>query len=574
MTESRQGSATTERDADRAWLAYWNRSVGVWRIVAPAAGVASGWLVIAQAGLLAALVHAVAVAGAGLSASMPLLLALLGIILLRAGCNGLQEWAAAEAAYRVQHQLRVHLYQRLIALGPVGAARYAPGSLASAVMEQINALGPYAGRYQPQMVITVIVPVGILAVVLWLDWLAALLLLFAAPLIPLFMALVGMGAEAVSRSQHQAMARLGGYFADRLRGLDLLRHLGRADDEARTLERVGDAYRRRSMAVLRVAFLSSAVLEFFSSVAIAMIAIYIGMGLLGYVTYGPAPELTLFTGLFILLLAPEFFQPLRQLAQYYHDRAAALGAAAELRPIAEARSPMPMGGDSLPPGTAPRITLEGATVQGDADATLLETVDLDIHAAESVLIQGPSGSGKTTLLHVIAGFTELDAGAVRVNEVPLSQMDRSAWQQCIGWLGQRPGLVPGTLRATLAPQNEDAPDTVLNSALRRAGAADVVEAAPQGLETSIDERGGGFSGGEAQRLALARALLRDAPILLMDEPTASLDPQSAAQVSEALRAEAARGVTVIIASHAVSRFAWVDRTITLSEGRVTGDRHA
>lgn len=574
MSGSRAEADTSARGADRAWLAYWNRSVGAWRIVAPLAGVAAGWLVIVQAGLLAALVHAVAVNAAGLSASMPLLLGLLGVIVLRAGCNGLQEWAAAEAAYRVQHRLRVHLYQRLVALGPVGAARYAPGSLASAVMEQISALGPYAGRYQPQMVITVIVPVGILAVVLWLDWLAALLLLFAAPLIPLFMALVGMGAEAVSRSQHQAMARLGGYFADRLRGLDLLRHLGRADDEARTLERVGDAYRRRSMAVLRVAFLSSAVLEFFSSVAIAMVAIYIGMGLLGYVTYGPAPELTLFSGLFVLLLAPEFFQPLRQLAQYYHDRAAALGAAAELRPITEAPSPMPIGGDGQPPVTAPRITLAGATVRGDGDAALLEAVDLDIAAGESVLIQGPSGSGKTTLLHVIAGFTELADGAVRINDQPLQLLDRSAWQQRIGWLGQRPGLVPGTLRATLAPHKQDPEEAAMTAALRRAGVAHVVKTAPQGLDTVIDERGGGFSGGEAQRLALARALLRGAPILLMDEPTASLDPQAAAEVSDALRAEAARGVTVIIASHAVSRFAWVDRSVTLSDGRLTEAAHA
>ncbi|MDN3518259.1 thiol reductant ABC exporter subunit CydD [Aquisalimonas lutea] len=568
------GAGDTGNEADRSWLRARARAAGSWTRVVTVAGLLAGWLVIAQAALLASLVQRVAADGAGLRELGGLLAGLLVVLLLRAGCTAVQEWAAAETAHRVHRAARERLYQHLLALGPAGIARHAPGGLASAVVEQVAALGPYVARYQPQMVITVLVPLAIVVAVALVDWLAALLLLLAAPLIPAFMALVGMGAEAVSRTQHQALARLGGYFLDRLQGLDLLRHLGRADDEARTLESVGEAYRRRSMAVLRVAFLSSAVLEFFSSVAIALVAVYIGMGLLGYLALGPAPELTLFSGLFVLLLAPEFFQPLRQLAQHYHDRAAALGAAAELRRLEETPSPMPPGGDEQPPGAAPAIELSGVTVAGDTGAPILADLALSIPAGQAVLVTGASGSGKTTLLHVVAAFREPDRGEVRIDGTSLGTLDRAAWQQRLGWLAQVPHLFPASVRSNLDPGDHGVDTGTLEHALERAGARAFTARLAQGLDTPLDERGGGLSGGEGQRLALARALVRRAPVLLVDEPTASLDPETADHVSETLRAEAARGATVIIASHAAEQFPWVNRVITLTGGRITGDRHA
>ena len=574
MTESRavdeaQAAGSDQARADRAWLAQRARAAGLAPTLTVVAGTAAGWGVIPQAGLLAWLVHAVTVEGSGLAEVGGLLGLLFLVVLFRSGAVAVQEWSAAETAYRVHRHARERIYDRLLGLGPAGLGGRATGALATALLEQVAALGPFAARYRPQMVLTVIVPVAILITVLMLDWLAALLLLFAAPLIPAFMAIVGMGAEAVSRSQHEALARLGGYFLDRLQGLDLLRHLGRAENEATTLAAVGEDYRRRTMAVLRVAFLSSAVLEFFSSVAIAMVAVYIGMGLLGFVTFGPAPELTLFTGQFVLLLAPEFFQPLRQLAQHYHDRAAALGAAAELRPLDQTPSPMPAGGTKVPPPQPPHLVLERVSLRGDGEQPILAGIDLDIAPGEAILLTGPSGSGKTSLLEVLAGFRDVDAGVLRINGDPLSELDLDAWQQRLAWLAQTPYLFPGRIIDNLAPNGSMPPDAAA-SALDRAGATAFVRQRPEQLETRLGERGQGLSGGEGQRLALARALLRGAPLMLVDEPTASLDPETAEQVSQALQAEHQRGATVIIASHAGDLFPWVQRTIRLRHGRLVG----
>ncbi|WP_290652152.1 thiol reductant ABC exporter subunit CydD [Aquisalimonas sp.] len=577
MADTATGGPTQRRaesQADRAWLSARARAVGTPRLVCISAGILAGLLVIPQAALLAWLVHRVVVSGSGLGDVTALMALALGVFVARAVCTGVQEWAAAESANRIHQDTRAGLMRHLVALGPSGLARHAAGGLAAATVDMVNTLGPYVARYQPQLIITATVPLAIVVAVFTMDWLAGALLLLAAPLIPAFMAIVGMGAEAVSRSQHQALARLGGHFLDRLQGLDLLRHLGRAQDEARALAAVGDAYRRRTMAVLRVAFLSSAVLEFFSSVAIAMVAVYIGMGLLGYLDFGPAPELSLFSGLFILLLAPEFFQPLRQLAQHYHDRAAALGAAAELRVLTETPSPMPAGGTAHPPENPPTISLNAVTVMGDNRARLLNGISLDIEPGQALVITGPSGSGKTTLLHTIAGFHGVQGGEVRVNTAALSTLDLSAWQQRLSWLAQTPYLFPGTLRENLLLGPGDTASGHVERALGRAGLSGVLERLPAGLDTPVGEHGGGLSGGEGQRLALARALVRRAPVLLVDEPTASLDPDTAALISRALEEEAARGATVLIATHSPTLYAWAPRLLTLDQGRIRGAEHA
>lgn len=561
MTATDTGSAAR---ADRQWLSERAALAGGPRRLSTLAGVVAGWLVIPQAGVIAWLIHEVTTADAGLGDVAGLLAALLLIFLARAGCTAVQEWAAADAACRVHESTRREVIRHLFRLGPSGIARHPVGGLAAAAIDQVNSLGPYVSRYQPQLVITVAVPIALLVTVFTLDWLAGLLLLLAAPLIPAFMAIVGMGAEAVSRSQHQALARLGGHFLDRLRGLDLLRHMGRARAEADQLADVGEDYRRRTMAVLRIAFLSSAVLEFFSSVAIAMVAVYVGMGLLGYLTFGPAPELTLFSGLFVLLLAPEFFQPLRQLAQHYHDRAAALGAAAELRALTDIPSPMPSAGNTPPPSGPPALAFDRAMVNGTDDEVMLAAVDLVIHPGETVVVTGPSGAGKSTLLHAIAGFRRIDSGLLTVNDMPLDTLDLLAWQGRLGWLAQVPHLFPGTLRENLLLDEQGAEDTPrVHDALRRAGLEAVIARMPDGLETLVGEHGSGISGGEGQRVALARALVRRAPLLLVDEPTASLDPDTAAIIVEALEEEARRGATMIVATHTPTDYPWAHRVVTL-----------
>ncbi|MGO3354929.1 MAG: ABC transporter ATP-binding protein/permease, partial [Halomonas sp.] len=258
---------------------------------------------------------------------LPVFGLLAGCVMLRALCQWCYETLSLEAGLRIRQLARAQLLDKLSALGPVWLTSQHSGSLANQVVEHIDALEGYFARFYPQLLITLFLPLVILIVVGWLDYLVAIFLLLSAPLIPLFMALVGMGAERLNRDQFVAVSRLSAYFIDRVRGMTTLQLFGRTGAVQQDVWYATDDYRRLSMRTLRLAFLSSAVLEFFASVAIAVVAMYVGFGLLGYIEYGPSPSLTLFTGLAVLLLAPEFFQPLRTLSQHYHDRAAALGAA-------------------------------------------------------------------------------------------------------------------------------------------------------------------------------------------------------------------------------------------------------
>ncbi len=529
------------------------------------AGTLGGWLVIAQAGLIASAVSRTLVDGDSLASLYPLLAALLAVILLRAGLSHWRNHLAAAVHTRVRHCTRRQVARHLYALGPIGTARTGSGHLASALLEQVDALGDYAARFRPQLLQAILIPAGLLLAVALLDWLAAILLLLAAPLIPLFMALVGIGAEAVSQRQFQALARLGNQFMDRLQGLHVLRHFGMGEAAALDVERSADDYRKRTMAVLRVAFLSSAVLEFFSSVAIAMIAIYIGLGLLGYQELGPAASLTLYSGIFILLLAPEFFAPLRELGQHYHDRAAALGAATELAPLLATPAPtVRQRGGRITPAAAPRIQLDAANAAYEpAREALGRPLTLTVEPGSTTLVTGPSGCGKTTVLALVAGFLRCSRGRVLVDGVQLECYRPDAMQPIMAWLGQTPHLLPGTIRDNLLLGDPQADDRTLEQAATRAGVLRFAAELPEGLDSPVGERGYGLSGGEAQRVALARALLRQPRLLLLDEPTASLDPESRQQVLDTLESVATGGCTILIASHQPRLFPWANRRVDL-----------
>jgi ATP-binding cassette subfamily C protein CydD len=422
------------------------------------------------------------------------------------------------------------------------------GELAAKLSDQVDALDGYFARYLPQMQVAVLVPLAILLTAYTLDWLAATFLLLSAPLIPLFMALVGMGAERLNRDQFLALQRLSGQFIDRVRGLTTLRLFGRTEDAAAGITRGADEYRIRSMRVLRVAFLSSAVLEFFASVAIAVVAIYVGFGLLGYIDFGPAPALTLFNGLFVLLLAPEFFQPLRTLAQHYHDRATALGAAEQL---AELDTDSPAGNDvgasdrpvaAKPPGTAPGqvVTVDALTVARPGRGPVIRAPKLNASRGERILIEGPSGSGKTSLLEAIAGLLPAQSGHIHRH---------ADSQQAVGWLAAPPHVARASLAENIRLGHPDADDAAVLAAAERAGVMEFAARLTAGLDTPVGERGQTLSGGQAQRLALARAFASPAPLILLDEPTAALDAATERYVLGAIDALAAEGRALIIASH-------------------------
>ncbi|WP_302138556.1 thiol reductant ABC exporter subunit CydD [Halomonas alkalicola] len=526
--------------------------------LAVVAGVIATLATLGQLALLAWVVSQLLVERASPASQLPAIAAMAGLLLLRALALFGQEQLGQAASLAIRSRVRGELLDHLARLGPGWLAGRHSAALASQLVEQVEALDGYVARFRPALALSVLSPLLVLAVALSLDWLAALFLLLAAPLIPLFMALVGMGAERLNREQFEAVARLSGHFIDRVRAISTLQLFGRARGATAEVHAAADDYRRRSMRTLRVAFLSSAVLEFFASVAIAVVAIYVGFGLLGYITYGPSPELTLFSGLLVLLLAPEFFQPLRTLAQHYHDRAAALGAADGLLAIL-AEAPDPHRGIAPPSTNSPDALLEldGAGVTRPGRGRVLGPVDLRLAAGEVVALTGPSGSGKSTLLQLLAGFVGPEAGERRL-----------AAGTTFAWMDQRPLLIQGSLADNLRLAAPAASREAMQAALDRAGLGALVAALPGGLDTSIGERGVGLSGGQAQRLALTRVFLSGAPLVLLDEPTASLDAETEARVVVALEALAREGRTLVIATHHPALIAMAGRRLAIEAGRV------
>ncbi|WP_346655036.1 thiol reductant ABC exporter subunit CydD [Halorhodospira halophila] len=581
MSASADDRATGTRAAGRWLLDQAHLARGAMAATV-GAGLADALLVVAQAVLIAWVIDRVVIHGAPLAELWGALGLLAAVFLARAGATWARAAAGARAAWIITAAVRRRLYRHLAALGPARLQGHQSGAVASALVEQVEALEGYYAHYLPQMVLAVAVPVVLIAIVAGVDPLAGLLLLIAAPLVPLFMALVGMGAARLSRRQQQSLARISAHFLDRLRGLATLRIFRATDAAAEAVEAAADEYRRRSMSVLRVAFLSSAALELIAAISIALVAIYVGFSLLGYLHFGPGPELGLFAGLFILLLAPEVFFPLRRLAQHYHDRAAAVGAGAEILQLLD--EPLPATAASAAgPATAPArrdpdtglpvpqplpVAFQRVTVTfPGGEAAALDRLDLTVSAGERVVISGPSGAGKSTLLNLAAGFLQPDSGVVTVGEtVPAAG--------AVAWVGQRPWLFHGSVRENLQLADPEADDRRLWAALRHADLEGVIAALPEGLDTPLGEDAYGLSGGQASRLALARALLSGAPLLLLDEPTAGLDPDSRERVLAAVARLADGRRTVLMVAHDRDTHDWGDRHLVIEAGRCVEDRRA
>ena len=528
--------------------------------------------VLGQAGLLAWILSRAIVGGVTPATLMLPLAALLGAFCLRAGIGGVRGSVAARASGAVRQALRGELFARMVDAGPLLKGRRGTGALSTVLIEQVEALDPYYARFLPQAVTVRVVPVAIVVAVAWADWLAGLLLLLSAPLIPGFMILVGWGAEQVSHQQQAALARLGGIFFDRLQGMDVLRRFGAEQREAGRIAAFAEDFRSRTMQVLRVAFLSSAVLEFFSSVAIAVLAVYIGFGLLGFIELGPAGSLTLFSGLFVLLLAPEFYNPLRTLAQHWHDRAGALAAARSIREVL-ATPPArrePAAPARRVPTAACRVRVHDVSLALPGRPALFRGLSLQAAPGEKLLIHGPSGCGKSTLLAIIGGFLAPDAGELCYDDTPVGGLTRRQLSELRGYLGQQPFLYAGSLRDNITlGQPVDA--AALDRAVALAGLDEFLAGLPGGLETMLGQDGLGISGGQARRVGLARVLLRPRPLLLLDEPTASLDADTERRFWADLDAALARQpMTVVCASHSPLALAWADRSVELGTFPISG----
>lgn len=516
-----------------------------------------------QALLLALAVQAMA-DGGGMESLWPLAggVALLG---------GLRAWCDASGARRASLQartlvsaLRGQVLHRLAGTSPLDRRRAASGQAASAMAEQAEAIVPWLSRYQTAQWRVRTVPLLIALAVASQSWVAALILVLAAPLIPLFMAIVGWRAKAASETQMVELGGMNAFLLDRLRGLSTLRALDAVDATARRLRGHAESLRERSMRVLRIAFLSSAVLELFSALGVAMVAVYVGFHLLGHLPFGSwGQTLTLGQALFVLLLAPSFFDPLRELSAVWHDRAAGEAAVQALAALGRDAQPLP-GALSVPgraAGHACALRLEQVRPQASGGTCTLAPLTLDVRPGEHVALWSPSGSGKSLLLAQIAGLLPVvEPGHVTIDGQRLDSESAGRLRARMAWMGQHPHVFAGSVAGNLTLGRQGLGFGELRQAMRRVGLGRVAQAR---AGATLGEGGAGLSGGEVVRLALARlALARDAGLLLVDEPTAHLDAHTAAQVTDALL-ELARGRTLIVATHDAELAAAMHRVVEL-----------
>ncbi|MDU6389555.1 MULTISPECIES: cysteine/glutathione ABC transporter permease/ATP-binding protein CydD [Pantoea] len=562
MNKTRQQELTRWLRQQRAYGGRWLRLTSLF-------GLASALAIIAQAWLLAFLLQALIVEQRPRADLLLPFALLLLCFALRALFNYAREAAGFRAGQAIRQALRQQVLDRLSALGPAWIRGKPAGSWATLLLEQIEEMQDYYARYLPQMTLAALIPLCILLTVFPLNWAAGLILLGTAPLIPLFMALVGMGAADANRRNFIALARLSGDFLDRLRGRETLRLFHRAEAETAAIAASTADFRQRTMEVLRLAFLSSAVLEFFASLAIAVVAVYFGFSYLGELHFGAwGSGVTLFAGFVALILAPEFFQPLRDLGAFYHAKAQAVGGADALeRFMRESPQPAAAEGAATLPDDAPlAMVAQDLIALSPAGKTLCGPLSFTLAAGERVALVGQSGAGKTVLMNVLLGFLPYQ-GSLRVNGVELREMSRAYWQRQIAWLGQNPQLPAGTLQENIVMGN-GRDDVDLDALLADCGVSEFLPRLSAGVLTPIGDDGAGLSVGQAQRIALARALYKPARLLLLDEPAASLDSRSEQHVMRALD-KASRRQTTLMITHQLDALQQWDAVWVMQEGQLT-----
>ncbi|WP_230989592.1 thiol reductant ABC exporter subunit CydD [Devosia faecipullorum] len=524
--------------------------------LAPLAG---GALLVWQAWTLADVLGRAIQEGVPAAVLMPSVGLIFGLLLIRAGLGALGEQAGLIGAEAIKRHLRQALFTRLLARSPRDEEAAPSGLAAAAIVDQVEALDLYFARYLPAALQAALLPLAFGAIILPLDWVAGVLFLVTAPLIPVFMALVGWGAQVASDQQARALSHLSGRFSDRLKGILTLKLFGREKAETDGIVEASERLRVRTLKVLRIAFLSSAVLEFFAALGVAGIALYVGLTFIDYLQLRGSP-LSLHVGVFLLLMAPEIYNPLRLLASHYHDRANAKAALLEIERQLGAVPSEPLALADIAPhgGPAIDVALDGLTLRTpDRMRTVLEDATVRIAPGQHVAILGASGSGKSTLLEAIAGLRQQDAG-ISLDNRPLADWPEAELRSRVFLLTQKPRLIHASIADNIALACPDATRSDIEKAAERASINLVAAALPDGLDTIIGEDGIGLSGGQAQRVALARLFLRDASLILMDEPTAHLDTELEAEIIGTLL-EYATGRTIIIATHSQSLANRMDR---------------
>jgi ATP-binding cassette, subfamily C, bacterial CydD len=517
---------------------------------------------IAQMLFLTLVVEGVLLAGESLEGVRTLLLLLLGAVVLRSGLLWLREIVAQRGAVRVKSELRERLFAHLMRLGPSYTGGERTGELAATAVEGVERLDAYVGRYLPQMAVSIFVPLLIFAYLLSVDPISAVLLLATAPAIPVLMVLVGSHAKEHMQSQWAALSRMSAHFLDVLQGLPTLKIFGRGATERERVAEVSDEFRERTLKVLRYAFLSGFVLEFIATLSIALVAVALGVRLL----IGNIPFEAAFL---VLLLAPEFFRPLRELGVHRHAGMEGKTSADRIFEILNTSAPTrkASGTETRPSG---RLSIEFNDVgygYPGSEQPALSGIELTLPAGTCTALVGRSGAGKSTLVNLLVRFLDPDTGRITANGIPIDELSAEDWRENVALVPQRPYLFYGSVLENIRLAHPDATREEIERAAELAGASEFIERLPRGYDTEVGERGVRLSGGEVQSVAIARAFLKDAPLLIMDESTSSLDPESERLIGDAL-VRLMRDRTVLVIAHRLNTVYRADRIAVLQAGRL------
>ncbi|MEZ8533123.1 cysteine/glutathione ABC transporter permease/ATP-binding protein CydD [Vibrio cyclitrophicus] len=553
------------------WLKQQSKLAKRWLMIAISLGVLSSVFLIAQAALLASILHQLIIENVDKSELVGHFAGLALSVVGRAGCT----WGREIAGYRCGEQIRIYIRQlildKLRELGPAYIKGNPAGTWATLLLEQVEDMQDFFSRYLPQMSLSVMIPFIILVVVFPVNWAAGLIFLITAPLVPMFMALVGMKAADANRKNFKALQRLSGHFYDRLQSMTTIRLFDRTNAETEVLKGASEVFRTRTMDVLKIAFLSSAVLEFFTSISIAMTAVYFGFTYIGELNFGHyGAGITLFAGLFILILAPEFYQPLRDLGTFYHAKQQAVGAAESIVEFLETDiTKVKSGNTQLDSAQGINIEATDLKVLSPEGVQLVGPISFALNTRQSTALVGPSGAGKTSLINAILGFMPYE-GSLKINGIELRDLDLASWRKTISWVGQNPLLLHGSIRDNVTLGKHDIADQVVENALEQSFASEFVN--EHGLDYMISDRSGGLSVGQSQRLALARAMIQDGQFWLLDEPTASLDTRSEQLVMKGINSNI-ESRTALLVTHQLAPLKSVDNILVMRDGGLVEQGH-
>ncbi len=527
------------------------------------AGLLGGACTVWQAGCLSRVVSQVFLDGKTLPDVQPLLISLLALGAARAALGWLSETSANRAAGQVKQSLRQRLFARLLELGPAYTRGERSGELTNTLTEGIEALDAYFSQYLPQLALAALVPLTILIFVFPLDLISGLVFLLTAPLIPVFMILIGSLADALTRRQWSSLSRMSAHFLDVLQGLTTLKLFGRSRDQATVIHQVTEQFRQATLGVLRVAFLSALVLELVATLSTAVVAVQVGLRLL-------YARLSFEQAFFVLILAPEFYLPLRTLGARFHSRASALAAAARIFEILNFKFQIPDSRNTHHPIPNLQYLIRFDNVHytyDDGQRPAANGVSFQLAPGQKVALVGPTGAGKSTLAQLLLCFIQPQRGQITVNGVSLAELSPTDWRAQVAWVPQNPYLFNASVAENIQKARPGSSQAEIERAARLAHAHEFIQELPQGYGTLIGERGARLSGGQAQRIALARAFLKDAPLLILDEATSNLDPEHEALIQESIE-QLLQARTVLIIAHRLATVYRADQIVVMDEGRV------